>query len=75
MEPRFGHDFSGVRVHADARADAASASVDARAFTVGADVVFRRGEFALHTQPGRSLLAHELAHTIQQRASLDTSSH
>ena len=65
MEPRFGHDFGGVRVHDDARADAASASVGARAFTVGADIVFRRGEFAPHTPEGRKLLAHELAHVAQ----------
>ncbi len=63
---RFGHDFSQVRVHADTRGDAAAQAVNARAFTVGADVVFRRGEFAPHTQPGRTLLAHELAHVAQR---------
>lgn len=67
MEPRFGHDLSSVRVHADEKADAASAAVHARAFTVGSDIVFRRGEHAPNTQSGRALLAHELAHTIQQR--------
>jgi len=66
MEPRFGYDFSGVRVHADARADTASAAIGARAFTVDADIVFRRGEFVPHTQAGRALLAHELAHVAQR---------
>ena len=65
MEPRFGCDFNDVRVHADAGADVAAAAVGARAFTVGADVVFRRGEFVPHTQAGRALLAHELAHVAQ----------
>lgn len=74
MEPRFGYDFGNVRVHTDARADAASASVGARAFTVGSDIVFRQGELAPHTQSSRALLAHELAHTIQQSASPGLSS-
>jgi Domain of unknown function (DUF4157) len=67
MEPRFGHDLSGVRGHPDAGADAASAAVGARAFTIGTDIVFRRGEFAPYTQPGRALLAHELAHVMQRQ--------
>jgi N-acyl-D-aspartate/D-glutamate deacylase len=66
MEPRFGYDFSDVRVHADARADTALAAIGARAFTVDADIVFRRGEFVPHTQAGRALLAHELAHVAQR---------
>ena len=66
MEPRFGHDFGNVRVHDDARADAASSAVGARAFTVGTDIVFRRGEFVPHTRAGRKLLAHELAHVAQR---------
>src|SRR5262245_37856068 len=67
MEPRFGHNLSGVRVHADAGGEAASAAVGARAFTIGTDIVFRRGEFAPHTQHGRALLAHELAHVTQSQ--------
>lgn len=67
MEPRFGHDFGSVRVHDDTRADAASTAVGARAFTVGTDIVFRRGEFVPHTQAGRTLLAHELAHVAQRQ--------
>lgn len=66
MEARLGCDFRRVRVHDGARADAAAAAVGARAFTVGADIVFRRGEFAPHTPSGRLLLAHELTHVVQQ---------
>jgi hypothetical protein len=66
MEPRFGHDFSKVRVHTDARAAEAAASVDARAFTSGRSVAFGPGEYAPQTAAGRRLLAHELAHVVQQ---------
>jgi hypothetical protein len=59
MEPRFAHDFSRVRVHRDARAAESAAAVGARAYTVGSNVVLGRGA----TQ---DVLAHELAHTIQQ---------
>ena len=67
MEPRFGHDFSRVRVHVDARAAASARAVSARAYTVGWDVAFGANEYAPATQRGRGLLAHELAHTIQQQ--------
>ena len=67
MEQRFGHDFSHVRVHADSRAAGAAAALGARAFTLGDDVVFGRGEYAPGTVPGRALLAHELAHVVQQQ--------
>ncbi|HEY0172923.1 MAG TPA: DUF4157 domain-containing protein [Pyrinomonadaceae bacterium] len=66
MESRFGHDFSRVRVHADAQASESAADVSARAYTVGRDVVFARGQYAPQSGAGRRLLAHELAHTIQQ---------
>lgn len=66
MEPRFGHDFSGVRVHTDVRAARAAASIRARAFTAGDGIVFGRGEYAPQTGAGRHLLAHELAHVVQQ---------
>jgi hypothetical protein len=62
MESRFGHDFSAVRLHADAGAAAAAASVDARAFTVGHDIVASAGT-DLEASP--RLLAHELAHVVQ----------
>jgi Domain of unknown function (DUF4157) len=67
MDLRFGEDFSGVRVHADNRADAAASALGARAFTAGANVVFARGAYAPATASGRELLAHELAHVLQQR--------
>jgi len=68
FEPRFGHDFSRVRVHADGGADRSARSLNALAYTVGRDVVFRPGEFAPHSDTGRRLLAHELAHVVQQGA-------
>jgi hypothetical protein len=67
MEPRFGHDFSAVRVHHDAQAAASARAVDARAYTVGNDIVFDAGRYDSNSDSGRQLLAHELAHTIQQR--------
>jgi hypothetical protein len=66
MEPLFGHDFSRVRIHADAQADEAAYAMDAKAFTVGSHIVFAAGRYAPHTAEGQHLLAHELAHTLQQ---------
>lgn len=71
MEPRFGQDFSQVRVHTDAKATESARAVNARAFTVGRDVVFGTGQFAPGTTQGRRLLAHELAHFSQQNGPLD----
>lgn len=68
MEPRFGHDFSRVRVHTDARATESADLLNARAYTVGADIVFSQGEYLPATGRGRALLAHELAHVVQQRS-------
>ena len=68
FEPRFGADFSRVRVHADAGVAEMAAGVNARAFTVGRDVFFGAGEFRPGTSGGDRLLAHELTHTLQQRA-------
>lgn len=68
MESRFGYDFSQVRVHTDAKAAASARAVNALAYTVGRDVVFGAGQYALKTHVGRSLLAHELTHVIQQSA-------
>jgi hypothetical protein len=67
MEPRFGHDFGHVRVHTDAKAAESARAVSAHAYTVGHNIVFGTSEFVPTTHPGRELLAHELAHTIQQR--------
>jgi hypothetical protein len=66
MEPRFGHDFSRVRVHADSRAEESARAVNARAYTVGQQVVFGAQQYRPHDSSSR-LLAHELAHVIQQR--------
>ena len=69
MEQRLGHDFSQVRVHADARAAVSARAVNALAYTVGRDVVFGAGQYAPGTMAGRKLLAHELAHVVQQARS------
>jgi hypothetical protein len=66
MEPRFGHDFSQVRVHADAQAVESTWAVNALAYTVGRDVVFGTGKYEPATMEGRRLLAHELTHVVQQ---------
>jgi hypothetical protein len=66
MEPRFGRDFSGVRMHTDARAAESARAVNALAYTVGHTIVFGAGQYAPGTPSGQRLLAHELAHTIQQ---------
>lgn len=66
MEPRFGHDFSRVRVHTGAMADESAGDVNALAYTVGSHVVFGAGRFAPGTRQGRRLIAHELTHVLQQ---------
>jgi hypothetical protein len=68
MASRFGHDFGGVRVHTDARAAESARAVNALAYAVGRNVVFAQGQYAPGTSAGRQLLAHELAHVIQQSA-------
>ena len=67
MEPRFGFDFSRVRVHTDARAAESAQAVNALAYTVGHNVVFGTGQYVPGTSSGRRLLAHELTHVVQQR--------
>lgn len=66
FEPRFGAPLDHVKVHADDRAAGLSASLSARAFTVGRDVFFGGGEYRPGTASGRHLLAHELTHVLQQ---------
>lgn len=66
MESRFGRDFGDVRVHTDARAGVSARAIDARAYTLGKDIVFGSGEFSPSTSGGQRLLAHELAHVVQQ---------
>ncbi len=67
MEGPFGADLSDVRVHTGGAADATARGLSARAFTSGSDIGFRGGEYAPHGMRGRGLLAHELAHVLQQR--------
>jgi Domain of unknown function (DUF4157) len=64
-----GDSLADVRVHADESADALARSVSARAFTTGTDIFFARGEYRPETTGGDALLAHELTHVVQQRAS------
>jgi len=66
MEPRFGHDFSKVRVHTDSRATESARVVNALAYTVGRDVVFGIGQYKPSTIEGRQLMRHELTHVVQQ---------
>lgn len=72
MEPRFGHDFSRVRVHTDARAGESAQAVNALAYTVGNDIIFARGSYVPHTISGDKLLAHELTHSVQQSGASPT---
>jgi hypothetical protein len=69
MEPRFGCDFSQVRVHSGARASESARSVNALAYTVGDHTVFGAGQYSPASHAGRQLIAHELAHVVQQSAS------
>jgi hypothetical protein len=66
-EGRLGHDFSAVRIHAGPAAAAAASSVQAQAFTLGNDVYFGQSFYQPHAPAGQRLIAHELAHTVQQR--------
>jgi hypothetical protein len=66
FERRFGHDFGSVRVHTDERASASAVAVHSLAYTVANDVVFARGNYQPGSDDGRRLLAHELAHVVQQ---------
>jgi hypothetical protein len=74
MEPRFGHDFGSVRVHADAKAAESARAVNAAAYTVGRDIAFASGNFQPGTRSGRHLVAHELAHVVQQQGASSSSS-
>ncbi|HYR10131.1 MAG TPA: DUF4157 domain-containing protein [Longimicrobium sp.] len=72
MEPRFGHSFADVRVHADGQAAESARAVGAHAYAVGRDVVFGAGRYAPGSAEGRRLIAHELAHVVQQRGAAAT---
>jgi len=73
MGARFGYDFSGVRVHSDMTAQRSAEATNAEAYTVGRDIVFASGRYNPDTTPGRKLLAHELAHVVQQDSATDAS--
>jgi hypothetical protein len=66
MEKRFGHDFGDVRVHADAQSAASAGGLDALAYSMGSHIFFGAGQYAPRTRSGERLLAHELAHVVQQ---------
>lgn len=66
MGQRIGHDFTGVRLHTGAAAAQSARDIQAHAYTAGRHIVFGEGQFQPHTPRGRHLLAHELAHTVQQ---------
>jgi outer membrane protein OmpA-like peptidoglycan-associated protein len=72
FEPRFGFDFSRVRVHADSSAAESARALDATAYTVGRHIVFDAGRYDPRSSGGRRLIAHELAHTIQQSSAIET---
>jgi len=74
MGAAFGHDFSAVRVHTDANAAGLSDSLNARAFTIGSDIAFGAGEYQPGTLIGDALIAHELAHVMQQQGGANGSS-
>ena len=66
FEPRFGHNFSGVRIHTDATAASTANALSARAYTVGQNIAFAAGQYRPATEAGLKLIAHELTHTVQQ---------
>lgn len=68
MEGRMGHDFGDVRVHTDAAASGSAKSVGAHAYTVGNNLVFQRDAYDPSSEAGRTTLAHELTHVVQQRS-------
>ncbi len=67
MEPRFGSDFGGVRIHADNQSTKMNQEINARAFTVGRDIYFNQGAYNPGAVEGKRLLAHELTHVVQQK--------
>ncbi len=69
FEPRFGYDFTQVRVHTDAKAAESARAVNALAYTVGRDVAFGANQYAPHSREGQKLIAHELTHVVQQENS------
>jgi hypothetical protein len=75
FEPRFGSDFANVRIHTGSAADRSARAINAKAYTVGQDIVFSNGTFAPGGHDGQLLLAHELTHVIQQAATPQAALH
>ena len=71
FEPRFGYDFSRVRIHTVGEATETAKSINARAFTIGNDVVFGSSNYSPETEEGKNLIAHELTHVVQQKGKND----
>jgi hypothetical protein len=74
LQTQFGRDFTGVRVHTDSQAGHSALSLGAAAYTVGRHIVFAPGRYAPQSTTGRQLIAHELAHVLQQDADSDPES-
>ena len=68
FEPRFGHDFSNVRIHTDSSSSDLAQSINAKAFTKGNHIVFNNGQYTPNTLEGKKLLGHELTHVVQQNS-------
>jgi hypothetical protein len=66
FEPRFGYDFSNVKIHNDSVASKSAKSINALAYTSGNNIVFNENQFSPETDSGKKLLAHELTHVVQQ---------
>ncbi|BAY84786.1 hypothetical protein NIES267_42830 [Calothrix parasitica NIES-267] len=75
MGQAMGADFSGVRVHTDAASDRLNQSIQAKAFTTGQDVFFRKGEYQPGSRQGQELIAHELTHVVQQTGQISHNKH
>ena len=71
FEPRFGRDFSNVKIHTDSNANQMARSINARAFTKGKNIVFGGGEYSPASFSGKRLLGHELTHVVQQHSAAD----
>lgn len=72
FEPRFGHSFANVRVHTDGQAARTADALQARAYTTGSNVAFAAGQYQPNSEAGRRLMAHELAHVVQQSGCTNT---
>jgi hypothetical protein len=72
FEPRFGHDFSNVRIHTDSVAAKSAQSINALAYTTGNNIVFNSGQYSPETPSGQKLMAHELTHVVQQNTNVQS---